>query len=61
MSRETAAGLIEAEGGKIQSSVSKKTSIVVAGEDAGSKLLKAQELGLKIISESELRQLLGSE
>ena len=59
MSREKAASLIEAAGGKIQSSVSKKTSMVLAGEEAGSKLVKAQELGLKIISESDLLQLLG--
>ncbi|PRC91333.1 NAD-dependent DNA ligase LigA [Solimicrobium silvestre] len=59
LSREQAAALIEAAGGKVQSSVSKKTSMVLAGEDAGSKLVKAQELGVQIISEAELQQMLG--
>lgn len=60
LSREQAAALIEAAGGKVQSSVSKKTGFVVAGVDAGSKLLKAQQLGVVIISETELLQLLQS-
>jgi len=58
LSREQAAALIEAAGGKVQSSVSKKTSMVLAGEEAGSKLVKAQELGVMIISEQELMQML---
>ncbi|MCD6026432.1 MAG: lig [Solimicrobium sp.] len=58
LSRETATALIEAAGGKVQSSVSKKTSMVLAGEEAGSKLVKAQELGVRIISEAELMQML---
>ena len=58
LSREQAASLIEAVGGKVQSSVSKKTGFVVAGADAGSKLTKAQELGVSIISEAQLLQLL---
>ena len=52
-SREEASNLIEKFGGKTSSSVSKKTSYLLAGEDAGSKLTKAQSLGVQIISESE--------
>jgi len=59
LSREQAAALIEAAGGKVQSSVSKKTSMVLAGEEAGSKLVKAQELGVTIITEAQLLGLLG--
>lgn len=58
LSREQATALIEAAGGKVQSSVSKKTSFVLAGEEAGSKLTKAQELGVRIISEEEFRKML---
>jgi DNA ligase (NAD+) len=57
LNREEAARMIEAAGGKVGSSVSKKTSFVVAGEDAGSKLQKAQELGIKILSEDDLLEL----
>jgi DNA ligase (NAD+) len=60
LSREQAAALIEAAGGKVQSSVSKKTSMVLAGEEAGSKLVKAQELGVTIITEAELLNMLQS-
>lgn len=54
MKRDEAKKLIERFGGKVSSSVSKKTNYVVAGEDAGSKLTKAEELGIEILSESEL-------
>ena len=52
-SREEASEIIEKMGGKTSSSVSKKTDYVLAGEDAGRKLKKAQELGITIISEEE--------
>jgi DNA ligase (NAD+) len=59
LKREEAAAKIEALGGKVAGSVSKKTDYVVAGEDAGSKLDKAQKLGVKIIDEKELVKLCG--
>lgn len=58
MSRKEASALIEQNGGKTSSSVSKKTDYVLAGEDAGSKLTKAQSLGITIISEAELLEML---
>ncbi|MBR2479056.1 MAG: NAD-dependent DNA ligase LigA [Clostridia bacterium] len=58
MSRDQAASLIKAKGGKVSGSVSSKTGYVVAGEAAGSKLTKAQALGVKIIDEAELLKML---
>ncbi len=57
--RDEAAALIEKEGGKVSGSVSKKTSFVVAGEEAGSKLTKAQSLGVPVIDEAKLKEMLG--
>lgn len=57
-SREQAAAQIIASGGKVSGSVSRKTSFVVAGVDAGSKLTKAQELGVPVIDEDGLRAML---
>ena len=54
MDRKEAAALIEKFGGKVSGSVSKKTNYLVAGEAAGSKLAKAQSLGVTIIDEAEL-------
>ncbi len=59
LTREAAAARIEAAGGRVSGSVSKKTDYVVAGTDAGSKLEKAQKLGVKIIGEMELLELTG--
>lgn len=59
LTREQASALIEAHGGSVKSSVSKNTDYVVAGEAAGSKLTKAQQLGVKIIDEAGLKALLG--
>ena len=58
MDRKAAAALIQAQGGRVTSSVSKKTSYVLAGEDAGSKLTKAQELGIPVLTEQELLAML---
>ncbi|MBD3811736.1 NAD-dependent DNA ligase LigA [Thiobacillus sp.] len=61
LTRDAAKEKIEAAGGKVAGSVSKKTDYVVAGEEAGSKLAKAQELGVAILDEAGLLSLLASE
>jgi len=58
MSRDAVKDLIEAAGGKVAGSVSKKTTFVVAGAEAGSKLDKAQELGIAVLDETGLKELL---
>ena len=60
MTREEAEEALAARGAKVTGSVSKKTSYVVAGAEAGSKLDRAQELGVRILDEQEFRALLGS-
>lgn len=57
-SRDEATALIEARGGKVSGSVSKKTTFVLAGEEAGSKLQKAETLGVKILDEIQFNQML---
>lgn len=56
--RDEASKIIESHGGKTSSSVSKKTDYVLAGEEAGSKLTKAESLGIKIISEQEFKEMI---
>ena len=60
LGRDEARDMIEKAGGKVSGSVSKNTHYVVAGEEAGSKLTKAQELGVAILDEAGLRALLGN-
>jgi DNA ligase (NAD+) len=60
LSREEAKEKIEAAGGKVSGSVSKKTHYVVAGEEAGSKLEKAQALGVPVMDEAGLLEMLQS-
>ena len=59
MTRTEASALITENGGKVSSSVSKKTSYLLAGEDAGSKLVRANELGVEVIDEAGLLKLIG--
>ena len=61
LTRDAAKALIEAAGGKVSGSVSKKTSLVVAGAEAGSKLEQAQKLGVPVMDEAQLRALLQTE
>ena len=61
LTRKQAADLIEQNGGKVTSSVSKKTSYLLAGEDAGSKLTKAQQLGITILTEQEFLAMIPSD
>ena len=61
MTRDEASDMIKARGGKTASSVSKKTDYVLAGEAAGSKLTKAQALGVKIIDKEEFLKMCGVE
>ncbi len=58
LSRDEAGALVKKNGGKVSSSVSKKTSYVIAGEAAGSKLIKAKELGINVISEEEFLKMI---
>ena len=58
LKRDEATALIERYGGKTAGSVSKKTAVVLAGEDAGSKLVKARQLGIRIISQEEFEEML---
>ena len=57
--RDEAGAIIEKFGGKVSGSVSKKTSYVLAGEDAGSKLDKANSLGVQVISEADFEEMIG--
>ena len=58
LTREDSEAEIEARGGKVTSSVSKKTSYVVVGENPGSKLAKAEQLGVTLLDEAAFRKLL---
>ena len=59
MSREEAAAAIQSRGGKVTGSVSRKTDYVVAGADPGSKLTKAETLGISVLDEAAFRKLVG--
>ena len=56
--RDDASLIIESKGGRVSSSVSKKTDYVVAGSDAGSKLTKAESLGVKVLSEDKFKEMI---
>jgi DNA ligase (NAD+) len=58
LTRDQAKALIEKSGGKVAAAVSKKTNYVVAGEDAGSKLAKARSLGVQVVNEAQLQELI---
>ena len=58
MTRDEASAIIKSHGGKTSSSVSKKTSYVLAGENAGSKLDKAQDLGVIILTEKDFLEMI---
>jgi DNA ligase (NAD+) len=58
LTRQEAAEMVEARGGKVTASVSKQTDYVVAGAEAGSKLEKARELGIEVLDEEGLRKIL---
>jgi len=60
LSREAATAKIEALGGKVSGSVSQKTNYVIAGADTGSKLAKAQKLGIPVLDEAQFLALIGS-
>lgn len=60
LSRKEATELIELHGGRVTSSVSKATSFVVAGDEAGGKLERARTLGIRVIDEQELLQIVGT-
>jgi DNA ligase (NAD+) len=60
LTREEAKAQIEAAGGKVSSSVSRKTDFVVAGTEAGSKLTKAEEFGVAVLDETQFRNLMRS-
>jgi DNA ligase (NAD+) len=59
LTRDEAGDLIRERGGSVSGSVSKKTDFVVVGEDAGSKLKKATELGIRLLDEDEFLKLVG--
>jgi DNA ligase (NAD+) len=61
MTRSEAKGLIQVKGGRLASTVSQKTDYLVAGESPGSKLQKAQDLGVTTLDENEFLKLLGEE
>jgi DNA ligase (NAD+) len=61
LTREAAKEAIEARGGRVAGTVSKKTDYLVAGADAGSKLAKARELGVRVMDEDALRRLLSGD